>query len=64
VLKELEKVPLPHCGATTPIGETTPIGAKLSAPNTISQRKPNDEADYESDFEAGRHGVIMRQRWP
>jgi hypothetical protein len=54
VLKELGKVPLAHCGATT-IGETTPIGDKC--PTTISQRKPTDEADYEEgrDFEAGRH---------
>jgi hypothetical protein len=58
--QELEKVPLPHCGATATIGETTPIGDKC--PNTISQRKSNDEADYyESDFEGGRHA---RQRWP
>jgi hypothetical protein len=28
VLKELKKVPVPHCGATTTIGETTPIGDK------------------------------------
>jgi hypothetical protein len=56
LFKELEL--LPHCVATTTIGETTPIGDKC--PNTISQRKSNDEADdYESDFEAGRHA---RQR--
>jgi hypothetical protein len=53
VLKELEKVPLPPCGATTTVGETPPIGDQC--PNTISQREPNDEADYESDCEAGRH---------
>jgi hypothetical protein len=47
VPKELEKVPSPHCGATTPIRD--------KYPNAISQREPNDEADYESDFEAGRH---------
>jgi hypothetical protein len=57
VLKELEKVPVPHCGATTTIGETTPIGDKC--PNTISQRKPNNEADYGA---ISRPGVIVRQR--
>jgi len=40
-------VPSPHCGATTPIGD--------KCPNTIFQRKSNDETDYESDFEAERH---------
>jgi hypothetical protein len=56
--EKLEKVPMPHCGATTTIGEPTPTGDKC--PNTISRRKSNDEGDdYESDFEAGRHA---RQR--
>jgi hypothetical protein len=52
LFKELES--LPHCVATTTIGETTPIGD--NCPNTIAQHKSKDEADdYESDFYAGRH---------
>jgi hypothetical protein len=56
--EKLEKVGVPHCSATTTIGEPTPIGDKC--PNTISQRKSDHEGDdYENDFEAGRHA---RQR--
>ena len=55
LLKELEKVPSPHCGAMTPIGD--------EGPNAISKREPNNEADCESDFEARRHNAatpVMR----
>jgi hypothetical protein len=47
VLKELEKVPSPHCGLMTPKGD--------ERPNAISKREPNNETNRESDFEARRH---------
>jgi hypothetical protein len=47
LLKQLEKVPSPHCGLTTPMGN--------ECSKAISKREPNNEADCESDFEARRH---------